>query len=55
MDKDMITTFIDRILDFLNSENYDEYESVLNCIHNLMLSQENEPYIENMLPKFLDS
>jgi hypothetical protein len=55
MDKDMIATFIDRILDFLNSENYDEYESVLNCIHNLMLSQENEPYIENMLPKFLDS
>ena len=55
LEKEMQTSFIERVLDFLNSDNYDEYESVLNCLHNLMLSQENEPYIENMLPKFLDS
>jgi hypothetical protein len=44
-----------RIIEFLDSDNQDEYEAALQCLHNLMLSQENEMTIEDLLPQFLNS
>ena len=53
-DKDGIE-FLSKIIKYLGSEYHEEYEAALDCIHNLMLSQENEISIENLLPNFVDS
>jgi len=44
---------LDKIIEYLGSDHYEEYEAALECIHNLMLSQENEISIESLLPNFI--
>lgn len=44
-----------QILQNLESDYHEEHEAALECLHSLMLSQENEAAIENALPQFLGS
>lgn len=46
--------FCSKIVDYLSSETHEEFESALECFHNLMLSQENEIIIEGMLPEIVE-
>ena len=55
LDKKKSAKLTERIIHFLESDFHEEYEAALQCLHNLMLSQENEMSIETMFPTFLDS
>jgi len=49
------TKFCERIYKYLDSEAVEEVESALECLKNLILTQENEAIIESHLSTFLDS
>ena len=47
--------FCERIYKYLESENYDEIESALDCLRHLIITPENEAILEGQIKSYLDN